>query len=872
MAPITVKSTFGDEHVGARLDQVDGKATHALSSALPLGTTSASASSAAGSGATGAAVSTDATSFNRWVGLRHGMRGVLHERYNPCEQLRLTRDRLTWSGDDANTSDSDSIGGDDGGGGNATTTGTIKTPTANGEAVVNGTLDGVIPVVLCGPESIHGTALLPTQQHASGYGRAQERAQSMGILSNPFEINDRSLMLATLQHKNLVMFYGAFVDPPLRGYVFERMDLGSLAHHIDGTNEPWLPAQLVQLAVDVAHGMEYIHEAHGIVHGNLTSHTVLLRRKHPQSLAASDVPFIAKVGGLHLLDRTVYGTMSSKADFSVHRDAWMAPEVLAGQQPTQPADSFSFAAILYHALTLRLPWALGPSDAGTTLAAQGTDEVHEDGKEDFEESHAKEQPNNDTVPSTTSTTHPFPFTKVSDLIKALDKARPLITPRDLERYSQADDTVVIGRFVDLIQLCWSLDPKDRPAFGRKHGRLKSVLERLAIMNFTSGDTRFTSPPSASATALSLPLSTTVSSVTLTGTTATSGCINSVTTSADRYRNPGVLVWSDVALAEDSHVLSNEGGVVRRGVLRDQHDVAVKMVSQRCRETAYDAHATMGPGGWTVESTGDHVSVEAETLADISHPNLLRFWGTGVHPDTTTTRFVVVELMEYSLSRLLWGDAVDAYELTWERDILHMAHDAAKGVKFIHASCGRVHGDLKSPNLLVKRRIAHDGADTDTDAVSKRFVTKIGDFGLTNALTGLRGPGTLEWRAPELHRRGSPTFQSDIYAVSIIMWECLTRRRPWDTITHRAMIGRLVTTWNRPKLDPIQPPLCDIVDSPGCDEYVELMRTCWRNDAALRPTAAEVVFKLDAIVRQCQAAGRAAPTMGDASQEVPGTSA
>lgn len=85
----------------------------------------------------------------------------------------------------------------------------------------------------------------------------------------------------------------------------------------------------------------------------------------------------------------------------------------------------------------------------------------------------------------------------------------------------------------------------------------------------------------------------------------------------------------------------------------------------------------------------------------------------------------------------------------------------------------------------------------------------------------------------LNREGA-TSKSDVYSFGIVLWECLTRKLPWQNI---ASVGKLlyaVTGGERPTIPP---------DSPA--DLAALADACWANDPAARPSLERVLADLDA---------------------------
>jgi eukaryotic-like serine/threonine-protein kinase len=111
--------------------------------------------------------------------------------------------------------------------------------------------------------------------------------------------------------------------------------------------------------------------------------------------------------------------------------------------------------------------------------------------------------------------------------------------------------------------------------------------------------------------------------------------------------------------------------------------------------------------------------------------------------------------------------------------LDVAAQAAAGLGAAHR-IGLVHRDVKPGNILV-------GADG---------LVKITDFGIAHAAGSapITGPGlvmgTTQYMAPERIAGGQATPASDLYALGILIYECLTGLPPYDGGTAEVMAGHL----------------------------------------------------------------------------------
>lgn len=145
--------------------------------------------------------------------------------------------------------------------------------------------------------------------------------------------------------------------------------------------------------------------------------------------------------------------------------------------------------------------------------------------------------------------------------------------------------------------------------------------------------------------------------------------------------------------------------------------------------------------------------EAETLAELDHPNVVKVWGRGM---AKALHFLVMECVPgASLGHLLNEDV--ALSLAHYR---HLVREICAGVSYLHGH-GVVHGDLKPANVLV----------------GSEGVVKLTDFGLAQWLweSGRQSETVVRYctpmyAAPELlSGKGSPSVASDIFALGVTFY-------------------------------------------------------------------------------------------------------
>lgn len=149
-------------------------------------------------------------------------------------------------------------------------------------------------------------------------------------------------------------------------------------------------------------------------------------------------------------------------------------------------------------------------------------------------------------------------------------------------------------------------------------------------------------------------------------------------------------------------------------------------------------------------------------ASITHPNIAEIYDIGEmqHEGAVRPYFVMPLLPGVTLTDLI---RTSSARLTIDRT-LGILIQVCRGLQAAHDR-GLIHRDLKPSNVFV----------LEDDSV------RIIDFGIahveTSAQTSIRG--TLAYMAPELLQMKPASVASDIFALGVLSYESLTRRRPFE---------------------------------------------------------------------------------------------
>uniref|UniRef100_A0AC35TT12 Non-specific protein-tyrosine kinase n=1 Tax=Rhabditophanes sp. KR3021 TaxID=114890 RepID=A0AC35TT12_9BILA len=215
--------------------------------------------------------------------------------------------------------------------------------------------------------------------------------------------------------------------------------------------------------------------------------------------------------------------------------------------------------------------------------------------------------------------------------------------------------------------------------------------------------------------------------------------------------------------------------------------------------------------------------EAYLMHNFRHPHIIRL--IGICEDNPV--WIVMELAPLGELRqylIRQKFTIDLYTQ------LMFAYQLSTALKYLHDN-KYLHRDCAARNVLV---------------VSARCV-KLADFGLSRDLAGgedyyTAGHGKLpiKWMAPESINFRKFSAPSDVYMLSVTIWEILSYgQKPWQNIRNHEVIGRL-ENGERPEI-PV-----------GCPLTVyDLLHDMWNYESEKRPTMRDVKSDLQAFLNQLE---------------------
>jgi serine/threonine protein kinase len=192
---------------------------------------------------------------------------------------------------------------------------------------------------------------------------------------------------------------------------------------------------------------------------------------------------------------------------------------------------------------------------------------------------------------------------------------------------------------------------------------------------------------------------------------------------------------------------------------------------------------------------DHLLREAQTASALNHPNICTIYQIGRVDDGFYLVMELVEgqpLSEMARTTKLTTEAVTRYGVQIADALAH-AHDRQI-----------VHRDLKGANVV----ITHDGRVKVLDFGLARRLEKATVDAITRSQASLERDrsivGTLPYMAPEILTGETGSYQSDIWALGVLLYEAVTGQWPFAGNTPYGLSAAILHELPRP-LPPAVPP-------------------------------------------------------------------
>jgi serine/threonine protein kinase len=148
-------------------------------------------------------------------------------------------------------------------------------------------------------------------------------------------------LVGKLNHPHIVALLDAAVEPDYAYVVMELVAGGTLAQY--SAAERLLPVQkVIEVAFKISRALEYAYR-HGVIHCDIKPSNVLVTDALDVKLSDFGIAIVKDATHTHLINA---GT-----------PAYVAPEQLSNDPPTQQSDIYSLGVLMYQLLTGRLPFS-----------------------------------------------------------------------------------------------------------------------------------------------------------------------------------------------------------------------------------------------------------------------------------------------------------------------------------------------------------------------------------------------------------------------------------------------------------------------------------------------------------------------------------
>ncbi|ROR29064.1 serine/threonine-protein kinase [Inmirania thermothiophila] len=186
--------------------------------------------------------------------------------------------------------------------------------------------------------------------------------------------------------------------------------------------------------------------------------------------------------------------------------------------------------------------------------------------------------------------------------------------------------------------------------------------------------------------------------------------------------------------------------------------------------------------------------EAQTAGRLSHPNILAVYDAGIEDETL---YIVMEYVEGG--RTLKPHTRPDNLLPVEQ-VVELVFRCARALDYAHRH-GVIHRDVKPGNLLLTPEMDVKVGDFSIAYISQPDLAVTQPLGLV---------GSPKYMSPEQVREETPTGQSDLFALGIVLYELLTGRHPFQAESLSGLLHRIVQD-DPPPLRALRPELPEVLE-------------------------------------------------------------
>lgn len=231
--------------------------------------------------------------------------------------------------------------------------------------------------------------------------------------------------------------------------------------------------------------------------------------------------------------------------------------------------------------------------------------------------------------------------------------------------------------------------------------------------------------------------------------------------------------------------------------------------------------------------------EAQAAGILNHPSIVTVHDIG-QDDSNNTSFIAMEYVEgNNLKEVLAQGRALSFE-----QIADLVSQVAEALDFAHAK-GIVHRDVKPANIIL--------LEGNRAKITDFGIAKIAAGGANLTSTG-QFLGTPNYMAPEQIKGAPVDGRTDIFALGICLYECLTRRKPFGGDSLTSISYKIVH-------EPF-PPLHEI--NPQIPEgFEDVVSNCLQKDPSKRyQRARDMANALKAVMRGERPTRPADPLLAD----------